>query len=58
LVLEIGLDGRGYLFSESAAEWHDGRLLIYEDQVAGLTVRFLSVLGERTTPWTTWGPST
>jgi hypothetical protein len=45
LVFEIGLDGSGYLFSGSAAEEHGGRLLIYEDQVAGLTVRFLFVLG-------------
>ncbi len=45
LVLEVGLDGGGYLFGGGAAERHDGRLLIYEDQVAGLTVRFLSVLG-------------
>jgi hypothetical protein len=45
LVVEIGLDGSGYLFCGSAAEEHGGRLLIYEDQVAGLTVRFLSVLG-------------
>jgi hypothetical protein len=45
LVLEIGLDGSGYLFSGSAAEKHDGRFLIYEDQIAGLMVRFMSVLG-------------
>ena len=45
LVFEVGLDGSGYLFCGSAAEEHDGRLLVYEDQVAGLTVRFLSVLG-------------
>jgi hypothetical protein len=45
LVFEIGLDGSGYLFCGSVAEEHRGRLLIHEDQVAGLTVRFLSVLG-------------
>jgi hypothetical protein len=45
LVLEIGLDGSGYLFCGSVAEKHDGRFLIYEDQIAGLMVRFMSVLG-------------
>jgi hypothetical protein len=45
LALEIGLDGSGYLFCGGVAEEYEGRLLIYEDQVAGLTVRFLSVLG-------------
>ena len=44
LVFEISLDGSGYLFCGSVAEEHDGRLLNYEDQVAGLTVRFLALL--------------
>jgi hypothetical protein len=45
LVLEIGLDGSGYLFCGCVAQEHEGKLLVYEDQVAGLTVRFLAVLG-------------
>lgn len=58
LFLEIGLDGSGYLFCGSVAEKHDGRFLIYEDQIAGLMVRFMSVLGDCTMPQDTWDPST
>jgi len=45
LVLEMGLDGSGYLSCGSVAQEHEGKLWIYEDQVARLTVRFLAVLG-------------
>lgn len=45
LDFEIGLDGHGHLFCGRAAEEHDGRLLIFENIVAGLTARFLAVLG-------------
>jgi Putative DNA-binding domain len=45
LDFEIGLDGSGRLFCGRAAEEYDGRLLIIENIVAGLTARFLAVLG-------------
>ena len=45
LSVEVGLDGEGRLFCGSAAQSNDSSLLIYEDTVAGLTARFLSVLG-------------
>jgi hypothetical protein len=45
LEFEVGVDGRGHLFCGRAAEEYDGRLLIFENIVAGLTVRFLTVLG-------------
>ena len=45
LDFEIGLDGSGHLFCGRAAEDYDGRLLIFEDIVAGLTARFLTLLG-------------
>jgi hypothetical protein len=41
----IGLDGSGRLFCACAAAEPEGRLLVYEDLVAGLTTRFLAVLG-------------
>jgi len=45
LKLVVGLDGSGYLFCASAAQERNGRLLIYEDVVAGLTARFLALFG-------------
>lgn len=45
LEFEVGVDGGGYLFSGRAAEVYNGRLLIFENIVAGLTTRFLAVLG-------------
>jgi hypothetical protein len=46
LSLEIGLDGSGHLFCGRAAERaNSGSLQFFEDLVAGLTARFLSVLG-------------
>jgi len=46
LQLVIGLDGSGRLFCGGAARRsNDGRLLLIEDLVAGLTARFLCVLG-------------
>jgi hypothetical protein len=45
LELEIGLDGSGRLFCGRAAEEYNGRLLIFENIVAGLTARFLALLG-------------
>jgi hypothetical protein len=45
LDFEIGLNGSGHLFCGRVAEEYDGRLLIFEDIVAGLTTRFLTVLG-------------
>jgi hypothetical protein len=45
LEVEVGLDGHGHLFCGRAAEEYNGRLLIFENIVAGLTVRFLAVLG-------------
>jgi hypothetical protein len=42
----VGLDGTGHLFCGRAAERTErGNLLLFEDLVAGLTARFLSVLG-------------
>jgi hypothetical protein len=45
LDFEIGLDGSGRLFCGRAAEEYDGRLLVFENIIAGLTARFLAVLG-------------
>jgi len=45
LDLVVGLDGSGRLFCGRAAQRYDGRLLIFEDIVAGLTARFLAVVG-------------
>src|SRR5215208_4473400 len=45
LEFEIGLDGSGRLFCGRAAEEYNGRLLIFENIVAGLSARFLAVLG-------------
>ena len=45
LDFEVGLDGSGRLFCGRAAQRHRGRLLIIDALVAGLTVRFLSVMG-------------
>ncbi len=46
LEFEIGLDGSGRLFCGRAAEEaNGGKLQLFEDLVAGLTARFLCVLG-------------
>jgi hypothetical protein len=45
LEFEIGLDGSGRLFCGRAAEEYNGRLLIFENIVAGLSARFLTLLG-------------
>ncbi len=46
LEFEIGLDGSGRLFCGRAAEEaNGGKLQLFEDLVAGLTARFLRVLG-------------
>lgn len=46
LEFEIGLDGSGRLFCGRAAEKvNSGKLQLFEDLVAGLTTRFLCVLG-------------
>ena len=46
LEFEIGLDGSGRLFCGRAAEEaNSGELQLFEDLVAGLTARFLCVLG-------------
>lgn len=46
LDFEIGLDGSGHLFCGGAAEkTQDGVLQLFEDLVAGLTARFIRVLG-------------
>lgn len=45
LQLVVGLDGTGHLFCGRAAERTERGLLLFEDLVAGLTARFLSVLG-------------
>jgi hypothetical protein len=46
LDVEIGLDGSGRLFCGRAAEEAQrGEFLLFEDLVAGLTTRFLHVLG-------------
>lgn len=46
LEFEIGLDGSGRLFCGRAAEEaNSGKLQLFEDLVAGLTARFLCVLG-------------
>jgi hypothetical protein len=45
LDFEIGLDGSSRLFCGRAAERYRGRLLIIDNLVAGLTARYLAVLG-------------
>jgi len=45
LTFQVDLDGGGHLFCARAAETYDGRLLIFEDIVAGLTVKALAALG-------------
>ncbi len=45
LHFQVDLDGSGHLFCGRAAERRDGLLIIFEDIVAGLTTKFLSVLG-------------
>ena len=45
LDFEIGLDGSGSLFCGRAAERREDQLLIIEVVVAGLTARFLAVMG-------------
>jgi len=44
LGVHIDLDG-GHLFCGRAAELVNGRLLVFENIVAGLTARFLAVMG-------------
>jgi hypothetical protein len=57
LSLEIGLDGSGHLFCGRAAERaNSGSLQFFEDLVAGLTARFLSVLGGLYAAGTYLGP--
>lgn len=46
LEFEVGLDGGGHLFCGRAADNLDNSLVIFEVIVAGLTTRFLAVLGE------------
>lgn len=45
LLMEIGLDGSARLFCGRAADRRVDRFLIIEDLVAGLTTRFMSILG-------------
>ena len=45
LTFQIGLDGSGRLFCARAADTHNGHLLIFEDIVAGLTLKALAILG-------------
>ena len=45
LDLEVRLDGGGRLFCGRAAEEYNDRLLIFERLIAGLSTRFMSVLG-------------
>ena len=45
LTIEIGLKGSGHLFCGRAAQRDERGLLIFENIVAGLTARFLAVLG-------------
>lgn len=45
LDLEVGLDGSGRLFCGRAAQRYEDRLLIFEPLVAGLTAKFLAVMG-------------
>jgi schlafen family protein len=45
LEFEVGVDGSGHLFCGRAAEEYNGRLLIFENIVAGVTARFLAVMG-------------
>jgi hypothetical protein len=46
LVLRIHQDGSGHLFCGRAAQRHEGSLRIFEVIIAGLTTRFLAVLGK------------
>lgn len=46
LDLVVGVDGSGQLFCGRAAEIYKGRLLIFENLVAGLGARFLSIMGD------------
>jgi hypothetical protein len=57
LDFEIRLDGGGRLFCGRAAQEHNGRLLIFEHTVAGLTSRFLAVLGGLYTEGGYFGPA-
>lgn len=43
--LEVGLDGSGRLFCGRAAHRYEDGLLIFEPLVAGLTAKFLAVMG-------------
>lgn len=45
LDLEVGLDGSGRMFCGRAAERRKDHLLIFEPLVAGLTAKFLAVMG-------------
>jgi hypothetical protein len=56
LDIEIGLNGSGHLFCGRAAEEYDGRLHIFEDIVAGLTARFLTLLGSLYVAGSYFGP--
>ena len=58
LDLEIGLDGSGRHFCGRAAKrLSDGRLAIFEVIVAGLTTRFLAVLGDMYAASNYFGPA-
>jgi hypothetical protein len=45
LDLEVGLDGSGRMFCGRAAHRYPNQFLIFEPLVAGLTVKFLAVMG-------------
>lgn len=57
LEFEVGRDGSGYLFCGRAAEEaNSGKLQLFENLVAGLTARFLCVLGGLYAAGTYLGP--
>jgi hypothetical protein len=56
LSVQVDLNGGGHLFCGRAAEVYNGRLLVFEDIVAGLTARFLTVMGSIFAAGSYWGP--
>ena len=56
LDLLLGLDGSGRLFCGRAAAKYNDRLLIFEPLIAGLTTRFLAVMGGLYDAGGYWGP--
>lgn len=56
LSMQVNLDGGGHLFCGGVAELYDNNLLIFEVLVAGLTTKFLAVMGRLYTAGAYLGP--